>query len=895
MSLNNNNNITHLIESKSQNKYDLNNVELSLTNSIDNYDFILLKNGTLKPKRKKDSYFEGYLDNKRLNKAIENSNKKRVKSCANVRNNINLFYKTNFDGIKSMKNSIHSDTNIFNKAQKINIFENVIINNVDNNSLKLSYSYNNDNSRSIQNKSNKKDKYNKIMNIKKKKIEKYENLIKTKNMYKDLYKNLKKKNDKKNFKNKNNSNKKSIEPISNKLNYKNKDNIKEEELNNKMKYDYNNNLMIIKSDIIEYNKNSDKNNIGNKSDLLNKTNKTLKLNLNNLLVFKNHKGYKHFDCLGNNYNYYERNESDRKKNKNENNNEFINIINKIKNETNKTNVRNTYNLNYGYNPGYNMASSKEYGNHHFYVSNNINYDNKKSTSNLNHKSTSINMNKVNKNFKKIENITDTIKNNHVVFKDTNFNNTKTYISNTYKKEIKERDDSKMKRNKSYNNKENKIDNISSNYFNKSSNNNENHSLNKNMKKNKSYLTKNKYNLSNKSLSNKGEFEPTKNFNNLKKYETKMVKTNFDYSNKPDENIIINTDYNNINRKEIKYCNTEKKNNKKNNYNYFYSNQYVKHYKNFNMRNNYNEEEKTTNDIKNNYINTEINRKTNEEKKINFEPRKEKDDINKLINYHSPHVNHNFLECKKMNPKKMNLDSQNRNNNNTIINSHYKKDKNVKIKTVIMNDKIKENLNEKFKNITKINSLLNQKNTPIIQYNSPNNNNHNLINNVNNIEKEKSKTILSNKSVKFNDNDKEENIHEKFVSLKKMLKGIKRMNTYSQNKTINNESNFNNINNNKNNKTHFRDENLVYDHFNQQLNFSKSSKLLKKVKKEKNEITKKFKIRQYLTQKSITKIPSKNRRKSLKRNKSYDSIMPPNNLDEIFTKNIKFFKFLNRDY
>ena len=89
-------------------------------------NFILLKNGTLKPKRKKDSYFEGYLDNKRLNKAIENSNKKRVKSCANVRNNINLFYKTNFDGIKSMKNSIHSDTNIFNKAQKINIFNPII-------------------------------------------------------------------------------------------------------------------------------------------------------------------------------------------------------------------------------------------------------------------------------------------------------------------------------------------------------------------------------------------------------------------------------------------------------------------------------------------------------------------------------------------------------------------------------------------------------------------------------------------------------------------------------------------------------------------------------------------------------------------------------------------------
>ena len=43
----------------------------------------------------------------------------------------------------------------------------------------------------------------------------------------------------------------------------------------------------------------------------------------------------------------------------------------------------------------------------------------------------------------------------------------------------------MKRNKSYNTKENEMNNISPNYFNKSSYNNENLSLNKNLKKNKS--------------------------------------------------------------------------------------------------------------------------------------------------------------------------------------------------------------------------------------------------------------------------------------------------------------------------------------------------------------------------------------------------------------------------
>jgi len=358
------NNITPLFHSKSQNKYDLNNIELSLTNSIDNSDFVLLKNGTIKKKRKKNSYLEGYLDNKRLNKAISNSNKKRNKSCSNIKTKTNLFYKTNFDGLK---HSINSDKNIFNKVQKINIFENVIINTENNNSLKLSYSYNDNNINNIIGNKKEKGKYNEMMDIKRKKLDKYENLIKTKNMYKDLWKNLKNKNMKKNIKNKNNPNKKNIQK---QLDYT----FKEEELKDKIKYDKNN-LTITKNDGIEYNPLIDNKKIRNKSEIMDKTNKTLKLNLNNLIIFKRQKEYKHYDYLGNNYNYYERNESSgRKKIKNENNNEYINIINRIKNEENKYNMRNTYNLKYGYAPEYNIINTNEYGNHKVYVSNNVNYE-----------------------------------------------------------------------------------------------------------------------------------------------------------------------------------------------------------------------------------------------------------------------------------------------------------------------------------------------------------------------------------------------------------------------------------------------------------------------------------------------------------------------------------------
>ena len=831
------NNITPLFHSKSQNKYDLNNIELSLTNSIDNSDFVLLKNGTIKKKRKKNSYLEGYLDNKRLNKAISNSNKKRNKSCSNIKTKTNLFYKTNFDGLK---HSINSDKNIFNKAQKINIFENVIINTENNNSLKLSYSYNDNNINNIIGNKKEKGKYNEMMDIKRKKLDKYENLIKTKNMYKDLWKNLKNKNMKKNIKNKNNPNKKNIQK---QLDYT----FKEEELKEKIKYDKNN-LMITKNDGIEYNPLMENKKIRNKSEIMDKTNKTLKLNLNNLIIFKRQKEYKHYDYLGNNYNYYERNESSgRKKIKNENNNEYINIINRIKNEENKYNMRNTYNLKYGYAPEYNIINTNEYGNHKVYVSNNVNYENKKnkSTSNKNHKTTNINMNKVNKNFKNIENITDSIKNNHITFNVNNFNNTKTYLSNTYKKEIKE--DEKMKNRFQKLSEENKLNNISNNYSSKKGYN----SINNNLQKNNSHLMdNNKY--------------------NFKKYEAKIIKTNFDYSNKLEEN--ANKNYNNLNRKEIKHYNTDKKNNiNVNNYNYYNSKQGIKHY---NLRDKCKKEEQKVNKmIKYDYYANNINKKINEkENKINLEANKE----NQGIDYHSSHVNHNFYECKNMNPNKMNIN--NRNNNNQIICSSYKK---PKTKAVIEMDKIKENLNEKFKNINKINNLLNQKNKPIIKYNNNNSKEkENIIQQANNL-----KNIPKNSKMNKINNNQEK------LNLRKILKNKRRLHSYSPNKNNSNDYEFY-----KNDKIIDLDTNSVTINAIKDLNHSQSTKILKKIKKEKNDIIKKHKIRQYLTEKNIMTLSNNNykRNKSLTRNNSYDLIMPPNDLDEIFNKNIKFFKLLNKD-
>ena len=886
--------LTPLYHSKSQNKNDINNVELSLTNSIENSDFILLKNGTIKQKRKKNSYFEEFIDNKRLNKAIENSNKKRVKSYNSIRNKNNLFYKTDYNGIKSLKHSTKSDNNIFGKAQKINIYENVIINNLNNDNLKLSYSFNN-NSKNEENKicncnkynNKEKCKYNQMMDIKRKKLDKYENLINTKNMYKDLYKNLKKKNMKKIIKNKSNNLEK-MENVQNKFININK---QEENSNQKIKYE-GNNLKIIKNDIIQYNSYTGKNKIKNKSEIKNKTDKNIIKNLNNLIIFKKQKEYKHFDCLGNNYNYYERNESsERKSVNNEKNNEFTNIINKIKNEENKSNIRNTYDIKYGYTPEYNFINNKEYGNHNVYVSNNVKYENKLNRSSKNYKLTSINMNKVNENFKNIENITNSIKNNnHVTFKNNNFNNTKTYISKTNKKINNEKEDEKMKKNKSYKNIiENKLNNVSHNYFNKRNYNNEKSLLNNKLRKNKSYSINNKYNLINKSLSNKGNLiTPKKNeekkYNNLKKYETKIIKTNFDYSNKLDENI----NYNNLNKKEIKYYNTDKNFNKKiSNYNYYNSNN---NKINYNLRDKYKEELRLRTEQKyNNHINIGTNINKKEETKDNntiFELKYESKGLNKVSDYHCPGVNHNFYECKNVNPNKWKIKQNNRNNNNQLINSIYKEINNKKIKTIIENDKIKENLNEKFKNINKINDLLNQKNKPIIQYKNTDNN-QNLIKTANTLDN--FKTIPTNKIFGFNNNNlslqrKEKAKNEKIDNMKKILKMKKRrFHSYSPNKIINVEY-----------YLYKKVKSFDMDN-NKKFNYSQSEKMINKIKKEKNDLIKKFNIKKYLTEKNLIKPFNNSNNKKLNiRNKSHDSIMPPNDMDEIFRKNNKLFKLLNKD-
>ena len=132
------------------NKYNLNNLNLSLTNSVENSSYILLKDGTIKQKRHKNSYVEGFLDNKRLLKAMEANTKiRRVKSLINNSKKKNLFYKANFYFDSNEKNSVKRKKG---KMQRINMYENVFIqdeldnnrfshNNYSNN-LNLNFSYN---------------------------------------------------------------------------------------------------------------------------------------------------------------------------------------------------------------------------------------------------------------------------------------------------------------------------------------------------------------------------------------------------------------------------------------------------------------------------------------------------------------------------------------------------------------------------------------------------------------------------------------------------------------------------------------------------------------------------------------------------------------------------------
>ena len=118
---------------KSYNKFKLNNLNLSLTKLIDNSSYIILKDGKIKQKRHKNSYFEGYLDNKILLMAMDTdtdteSKIRRVKSCLNDNKKKNLFYRANCWNFKTKEsNKNNSDTNMPFNLNRINMFQNVYI------------------------------------------------------------------------------------------------------------------------------------------------------------------------------------------------------------------------------------------------------------------------------------------------------------------------------------------------------------------------------------------------------------------------------------------------------------------------------------------------------------------------------------------------------------------------------------------------------------------------------------------------------------------------------------------------------------------------------------------------------------------------------------------------
>ena len=244
------------INHKYFNKFNLNNLNLSLTNSIENSSFIILKDGTIKPKRHKNSYFEGYLDNKRLSMAMKGEEQKirRVKSLSvNDTKKKNKFYKTNF---WNFQNFDYNENNPVKKVQKINMYENVFIDenskndfipmNIDKkirfshnnyyNNLNLNYSYNDIIRPSIRNNNiccncNKYDpKSNCKYDILNNKSNKSVNILEKKDRYKNLGKYL----------NKNNINLNNIRNNLNSYNsYSNMLNKNEKEENNKTNSIYN--------------------------------------------------------------------------------------------------------------------------------------------------------------------------------------------------------------------------------------------------------------------------------------------------------------------------------------------------------------------------------------------------------------------------------------------------------------------------------------------------------------------------------------------------------------------------------------------------------------------------------------------------------------------------------
>ena len=209
-------------------------------------------------------------------------------------------------------------------------------------------------------------------------------------------------------------------------------------------------------------------------------------------------------------------------------------------------------------------------------------------------------------------------------------------------------------------------------------------------------------------------------------------------------------------------------------------------------------------------------------------------------------------------------------NNQIINSYNKRNNNNNILITSLNIKndIKKNLNEKFQNI----------NT---------NNNNILINSTNNINQNKNR-FNNIKVTSINNTNKLNKVNEELNNIKRILKiKPRKSHSYSPNKKI--KKNY--FIYGKNNKIILDMKLITNNSFN--YSQSQSTKFLNKIKKEKNEIIKMNKLKKNLTEKNIVKIPfnNNNNKKNKKnnliiKNKSFDSIMPPNQLDDIYKKNNK---------
>ena len=116
------------INHKIFNNMNLNKLGLSLTNSVEKSNYIVLKDGQIKEKRKKNSYFEESVDTKRLLRAMGAEAKiRKVKSWVDDITKKNLFFKADFHNISNIKNKRNSDNTFLGKFQRKNLHENVII------------------------------------------------------------------------------------------------------------------------------------------------------------------------------------------------------------------------------------------------------------------------------------------------------------------------------------------------------------------------------------------------------------------------------------------------------------------------------------------------------------------------------------------------------------------------------------------------------------------------------------------------------------------------------------------------------------------------------------------------------------------------------------------------